>query len=132
MLRALIVLMLTLTFFSCATTVTSSRSVDSGYLPEKSHFWCGDNCVVAGGCEEGLICGCIMYYNGRDDLMTKATAEEKLWDYAVLEVRKQDKKDYSVYDLQRQPYEIREIRTDFGSKKVCGAFPRYEQLGSRF
>lgn len=125
--RVLWVLLLVL-MCACATTGTGIGASE-GYSPSSSHFWCGEKCVVAAGCEEGLICGCVKFYNGREEVITRAQAETELWNYAVAQLCDKLNPNVTVEELRQQPHEIREITTTFGSKSVCGTFPRYAQFG---
>ncbi|MBI5222205.1 MAG: hypothetical protein HY980_01780 [Candidatus Magasanikbacteria bacterium] len=101
-----------------------------GYSPATSHFWCGQHCVVAAGCEEGLICACVKFNEKHKEIMSPDEAETKLWKLVVSQLRESGFSDLTVEELQQQKYEIRVAYTDFGSELFCGTFPRYNQFGT--
>jgi hypothetical protein len=112
---------------ACATTGTAAD--DGGYSPATSHFWCGQNCTVSAGCEEGLICDCVELFHGGEAGVSEA--EDKLWKFTLEELRKTGQPDLTREELKYQSHEVRMLVYRFGGetrRQDCGSITRFKQL----
>ncbi len=119
---------------ACATTGTTTVSVPATnpLTPATSHFWCGEHCSLADGCEEGLLCICGNEFRDEDGDGPGVSVNMEIVESAFLKLRALSALGLqTVRELNHQPYEIRVIyKKSLGKKMVCGTFLKYAQFGT--
>ena len=115
---------------ACATRRTGSAPTTNPLMPATSHFWCGEHCSLAAGCEEGLVCICGEEIHDEDWEGPGVSVDPVVVETAFLKLRALATLDLTIDELNRQPYEIRVVHGLLDKKMVCGVFPKYVQFGS--